>query len=39
MHISWYLNISKHFIIQCGATVIVDMYYAALEEKAEALAG
>ena len=62
MHISWYLHISKHFIIQCGATVIYietfyntvrshshcgylspdqyeEAYYAALDEKAEALAG
>lgn len=27
MHISWYLNILKHFIIQCGATVIVDIFH------------
>ena len=26
MHISWYLSISKHLIIQCGATVIVDIF-------------
>ena len=26
-HISWYLNILKHFIIQCGATVIVDIFH------------